>query len=286
LRRLLQAGDEGRHVAPDKITLKEWISQWIAAGAPNGRKRKKTVRTIERYGQLLQRHVAPTLGDTQLQKLIATDIDRLYAKLAGTMAERTLHHVHVVLGASLREAARKKLITTSPMISADVPEVGESDHGMALDEAQLAKLVQCFKGSPLYPIIAVAAYTGMRLREITALQWSDLSFEKRTLKISRAVEETKAHGRKIKGPKTERGERTIELDAGLIELLAAQRERHLRLVAGIPDRVTVDLSLVKLPAGALVFPGGDGTNLTKLRGSFTPFQGARPQARIPSASVP
>jgi hypothetical protein len=49
----------------------------------------------------LQRHVVPTLGDAQLQKLTSSDIDRLYAKLAGTMAKRTLHHVHTVLGTLL-----------------------------------------------------------------------------------------------------------------------------------------------------------------------------------------
>jgi integrase len=29
LRRLLQAGDEGRHVAPDRITLSKWITEWL-----------------------------------------------------------------------------------------------------------------------------------------------------------------------------------------------------------------------------------------------------------------
>jgi integrase len=266
LRRLLQAGDDGRHVAPDRVTLRQWIEQWIAAGAPNKRKRKKTARTIERYEQLLKQHVIPTLGDTPLQKLESDDIDRLYQKLAETtMAERTLHHVHVVLGASLRQAVRKKKITASPMEAADVPEVSESDHGIALDEAELGKMVRGFKGSALYSIVAVAAYTGMRLREVMALQWIDISFEQKTLTISRAVEETKKHGRKTKDPKTERGKRTIELGAGLVELLAAERERHLRLVAGIPAGASLDLSLVKLPAGALVFPGGNGTDLTKLR---------------------
>jgi integrase len=151
------------------------------------------------------------------------------------------------------------------MASADVPEVGESDHGMGLDEAELATVVTGFKGSLLYPVVAVAAFTGARLREITALQWTDISFEKKTLTISRAVEETKKHGRKTKDPKTERGKRTIELDDGLIELLAAQRDKQLRLIAGIGDGIDVDLSLIKLPDGALVFPGGDGTNLMKLR---------------------
>jgi integrase len=138
-------------------------------------------------------------------------------------------------------------------------------------------MVRGFKGSALYSIVAVAAYTGMRLREVMALQWIDISFEQKTLTISRAVEETKKHGRKTKDPKTERGKRTIELGAVLVELLASERERHLHLVAGIPAGASVDLSLVKLPAGALVFPGGNGTDLTKLRAG-------RATSRLGSAS--
>jgi integrase len=51
----------------------------------------------------------------------------------------------------------------------------------------------------------------------------------------------------LKGPKTERGKRTITIDDGLIPLLIEERDRHRRLVAGIPDRAGVDLSLVELP---------------------------------------
>jgi hypothetical protein len=46
------------------------------------------------------------------------------------------------------------------------------------------------------------------------------------------------------------GHRTIEIDDGLIDMLRSEREKHLRLVAGIPDQVAVDLSLIKLPDGA------------------------------------
>jgi integrase len=77
--------------------------------------------------------------------------------------------------------------------------------------------------------------------------------QNKTLTISRAVEETKKHGRGTKEPKTQRGHRTIKIDDGLIAMLAAERG------------AAVDLSLVKLPDGDLMFPGADGTKLTKLR---------------------
>jgi integrase len=44
----------------------------------------------------------------------------------------------------------------------------------------------------------------------------------------------------------------------LVALLVSERERHLRIMAGVPDGAPVDLSLVKLPAGALMFPNPPG----------------------------
>jgi integrase len=44
----------------------------------------------------------------------------------------------------------------------------------------------------------------------------------------------------------------------LIELLLEVQERQRRIVAGIPDGIAVDLSLVKLPDDALMFPAPDG----------------------------
>ena len=138
-----------------------------------------------------------------------------------------------------------------------------------LEADQLPKLVQGFKGSTLFPIVATAAFTGTRRNEILALQWDDLDAEKKTLRIERALEETDAHGLRIKGPKTERGKRTIAIDDQLIALLLAERERYLRVMAGVSDRTTVDLSLVKLPEGALMFPNpparGEDFSFTKLR---------------------
>ena len=112
--------------------------------------------------------------------------------------------------------------------------------------------------------MATAALTGARLREVIALRWTDVDLTNRVITVSRAIEEVRGH-RGTKGPKTENGHRTFMIDAGLATLLAAHRERQQRLVAGIPDGVEVDLSLVKLPAEALLFPGGDGTNLTRFR---------------------
>jgi hypothetical protein len=62
LRRILGKADTGEHIAPDKITLGQWIDQWITNGAPGRRKTGVGRRALERYEQLLRVHVVPELG--------------------------------------------------------------------------------------------------------------------------------------------------------------------------------------------------------------------------------
>ena len=85
-----------------------------------------------------------------------------------------------------------------------------------------------------------------------------------TISITRAVEEGPGY-RGIKRPKTARGIRTIQIDGGLAGLLSELRKKHQQIIAGVPDGAEVDLSLVRLPDGALLFHGGGGAALTQLR---------------------
>jgi len=257
LRELLRAGDTGEHVDPSKMTFGQWAKEWIAIGAPGRRRRKVGARAVERYEELLRRHVLPTLADIPLQRLRSTDIDKLYRKFdeEKKLAPRTQMHVHSVLSACLGAAVRTKQITVSPMQSvSNVPSPGESDHGTALEDGDLRKLVQGFRGSSLFGVVATLAFTGARRNEVLALRWSDLDPAKKKLRIERALEETKAHGIRFKGPKNEKHKRTISIDDDLLAVLLNERQKHLRLAAGIPDGADVDLSLVRLPEDALMFP--------------------------------
>lgn len=258
--RLLADTNSGSYIEPSKITVGQWIDQWILAGAPGRKKKKVGQRTLERYEELLRVHVKPTLGARPLQKLKATEIDALYNALESKMAPMTLHHVHVTFNSCLSTAERKGILNVNPMNRAEqVPSAGESDHGVALDEPDLARLVVGFKPSAtMYAPVAVDAATGARRNELLAFRWIDHDPEKKTLRVEQALEVTKKFGMRFKAPKTKRGLRTIALDDGTNAILLAEKQKHLRICAGIPDGIEVDLSLVRLPEDALIFPARPG----------------------------
>jgi integrase len=116
---------------------------------------------------------------------------------------------------------------------------------------------------PLLRSPARAATKSWRLR------WVDFDTANKTPRIERAIEQVKKQPLALKGPKREQHKRTITIDDDLIALLCAEREKHLRIKAGVPDGAPVNLSLVKLPDDALMFPNppeaGEGFSFTRLR---------------------
>ena len=263
LRQLLHAGDVGEHVDPTRMTSAAWSQHWLAT-------RQVGQRSVERYRELFTRHILPALGDRPLQQIDVSVIEKFYVDLKGATSGSTVRYCHIILKACLAAAVRKRKIVRNPIDDIDhAPPASEGDHGRALEAHELRALVQGFKGSPLFPIVATAAYTGMRRGEILALHWGNLNLTDKTLRIERSVDYTLAHGIRIKAPKSERGTRTISIGDELIALLLAERDKHLRIRAGVPDGVDVNLSMVKLPPDALMFPNpperGQDFSFTALR---------------------
>ena len=223
LRDLLHAGNKGEHVEPDKLTLGQWIDHWISIGAPgNKRRREVGQRTIERYGKLLRCHVLPTLGLRPLRQPKASEIDSLYVKLTEKISyphgapcahrpRRLPRYGHADAQAVAQSHARTcpRCPLLPSRITAWCLRRSSYWHSSAASKAR-----RCFRSwrSQQPP--------GRGAMKILALQWVDLDIDKKTLRIERAIEETnkQACGQRAE---TERGNRTIAIDAELLSVLFA-----------------------------------------------------------------
>ena len=76
-----------------------------------------------------------------------------------------------------------------------------------------------------YAIIRLLAFSGLRINEALALQWSDVSFTDYTISITKAMSRCKG-GYKPSTPKTKASIRTISLDGKTMQILKAWRTTH------------------------------------------------------------
>jgi integrase len=260
LRRLLGEMDNGTHVDPSKLVLRDWVATWLKNLDVL---EKVSVRTLEGYSDCLNVHVVPTLGSTELQKLTASHIDDLYAKLltAGGranapkgLAPQTVLHVHRAFFSCLKAAVKKRLMTRNPAEDAEVPRAkrtrnaGEDSAGSikALDQEQLGALRAAFRGSVLHTLVEVAAATGLRRGEILGLRWSTIDLAKRTLRVERVVERSRQLGVRLKADaKNESSRRTIGFGEALVDVLKLHRREQKELALKLG---------VTYPADGLVFP--------------------------------
>ena len=80
-------------------------------------------------------------------------------------------------------------------------------------------------GHILYPAMHLIAYTGMRRGEGMGLLWENVDLEEGTVRVEISRVQTRA-GVMQEAPKTDSGRRTINFDAGTVEVLREHRERQ------------------------------------------------------------
>ena len=205
----------GLGVKAPPMTLTEWASPYLASYVVG-----KRPATIDRYRQHLDR-VCSVLGDTRLRDLTPDMIQRLYAGLiADGLTVRTANAIIGTLSRALTKAVTACKLINNPAddIAMGKPEDCRAD---ALDRDQLKTLLDGLRAdsggdSPerrfMYPMVMLAAMTGMRRGEIIGLTWADFNRANGTIRIT--------------GAKTSAGNRTIKLDeptAAMMRSLQAQQ---------------------------------------------------------------
>jgi integrase len=256
LRELLAAVDNSTYVEPSKLTVAEHVrarvAQWAAAS-------DISPKTAERYQDLTENQIVPFLGAKPMQKLRAPDIEAWHTSLRtsgrrdgkGGVSARTIRFAHSLLSKCLDEAVRHELAVRNVAL-VQKPGAGgdEAKEMVILTAEQQQTVLGGLRGKPLYPLVVTALYSGIRRGELLALRWGNVDLDGKVIRVRESLEETEAHGRRFKTPKTKAGRRDITLPDVIVETLRDHRRQQLehRLALG----------LGKLPDDALVFPTIDG----------------------------
>ena len=113
LNKITRAVADGEYVETSKMTLSEWLDEYVDTQAATGHLRPTTA---DGYRRLHDWHVRPTIGRLRLQALRGSDLTRLYGELLTSGRRRgaatrgdglspgTIRQVHALLSGALKEA--------------------------------------------------------------------------------------------------------------------------------------------------------------------------------------
>ncbi|HEV2547010.1 MAG TPA: tyrosine-type recombinase/integrase [Stellaceae bacterium] len=241
----------GVHVADSaSLTVAEAADIWLSSCEAN----KLEESTTRVYRNHVRKHIKPLLGEVKLSRLTAPVAQGFVERLAEDRNRATVVKVTNSLKSIVSEAVRRGLAATNPVREVRLPGSSRDEEEPEFPTAEEIKLLlECAAGS-LRAFVHTAIFSGMRPSELRGLVWGNVDLKEGVVRVRQRADRLGKIGR----PKSKTSRRDIPMGPHLLALLGELREKRQRALAGVADDAPVDLSLVKLPDDALVFPDADG----------------------------
>ena len=224
------------YVSPSKATVGEYLRTWI--NEVHASQLKAT--TLERYKQVINKHLIPELGAIKLQDLRASHVQALYTNLltrptatGEPLSPRTVELIGTVLKIAIKYAVNvDEVMAVNPASRVPLPK-GKGSIPAPWSIQELNTFLDVARTHRLFFFFRLSAFTGARRGELLALKWSDfdgsaITISKNRLSVSKQVLVQNS----TKGGTN--GQRRVPLDRETIELFTAHRKRQLieRLALG------------------------------------------------------
>ena len=224
------------YVSPSKATVGEYLSTWI--NEVHASQLKAT--TLERYQQVINKHLIPELGAIKLQDLRASHVQALYTNLltrptatGEPLSPRTVELIGTVLKIAIKYAVNvDEVMAVNPASRVPLPK-GKGSIPAPWSIQELNTFLDVARTHRLFFFFRLSAFTCARRGELLALKWSDFDGSAITISKNRlSVNKQVLVKNSTKGGTN--GQRRVPLDRETIELFSGHRKRQLieRLALG------------------------------------------------------
>jgi integrase len=232
-RRLLAEVDSGHHQHGRK-TVADLFEAWLKLVET-----QRAPLTVKAYRGNVRNHILPALGHLPLERLGPADLDKLYIDLRAKLAPNTIHLVSAIVGRALNQGVKWGWLVTNPADRSSPPPKQETEMTPPTWQ-QIAELIQSTEryDPTMALLIFVAALTGMRRGELSALRWSDAGAGRLT--VSRGAISLAGVGTVVSTAKTRRSVRTIGIAEHLDAALRAHRARMEARAAALGTALSPD----------------------------------------------
>ena len=209
----------------------DWMEHWYETQSRPAA-RPGTRRIYEGY---LRLYIRPGLGHIPLNRLTAKDMQRFFAwlKTEGRadqsdgetgLADSQLRNIHSLCWRALEKAVSGNLIPRNPASGCKLPPARKGEMNLLSRESMQKLLIQA-KEEKYYELFLLEFATGLRLGELTALQWEDLNLTTGELRISKQAVVIGSE-MVVTEPKTKVAVRTLLLPPKVLEVFREYRKRN------------------------------------------------------------
>ena len=189
---LAKASNTGNY--SNKLTFADVSRKWLFNISLTAKQ-----STYARYIFVLDRHILPVIGGYRLHKLTSTDISGFTkTKLTdgringnGGLSAKTVRDILSIIKSIIGFAEKENLINKSNL-TITYPKNKESEIHVISREEQAILEDYLYKDLDLLKLgILVCLYTGLRIGEICALRWKDISISKSVISVIQTIQRVK-----------------------------------------------------------------------------------------------
>lgn len=212
---------------PQSILSRRMFS-WFCDEWLKNSERKNKPSTYVKYSAILERHIKPSLGGCCPAEITSDAVEHFARELLDTrcLAPKSVKDILVILRSILKHAQKhfpgvfSELEIEYPKETRTQARVLSRQEQSRFTQYLLTDMDQCKFG------VLLALFTGIRIGELCALRWENISMEEKTVRITQTMQRLKdtgqASGSKtvvhIDAPKSERSVRVIPMTEMTVRL--------------------------------------------------------------------
>lgn len=216
------------------MKYKEWLEEWL----DNYIKPTAKERTYTRYYEIVHQHISPHLGEYELNDLTPIVIQKFVTHLSqcgnlktgAGLSPNSVNSIITVIQGSLETANRIGLSDEYTADKIKRPKITEKQVSCftPAEQKQIEQAVMNDKKIKMFGIL-LCLYSGLRVGEVLALEWTDIDFVKSELTVNKTCHDGKDKDGKFcrvtDTPKTESSRRVIPIPKQLLPHLREVKKK-------------------------------------------------------------
>lgn len=201
-------------------TVGELMNEWL-----DSCKSRLKISSYWKYQTIVKNHISKQLGKLPLKCVSAHTIAQFSDSLSAEhLSAETVNQILIVLGMSFKYARERYQVVLPEIHFLKTSKTGMRVFSPTEQQVLVKKLLT---NNDIYSFgILLALYTGLRIGEVCALRWDDISVN--TIHIQRTMQRVKGDSRNteivILPPKTSSSDRVIPIPKALLPIIEQHRK--------------------------------------------------------------